>query len=107
MSATLATVAVPPETATAPLLTRIVPAASRLSVIVFAAPSPNTVSRPAPELNDATTAGAMRSRRDSRAAKKRPCHHFLRHRRRPVAFGRADFFQNERSINIPPAEGPW
>ena len=43
----LATVGVPPTTATAPPLTRILPAASRLIAIVLSAASPNTVSTPA------------------------------------------------------------
>ena len=46
MSVVLATVGVPPETGTAPLLTRMLPAASRLMVIVLAPLSPKTVSTP-------------------------------------------------------------
>ena len=42
----LATVAVPPRTGTAPPLTRIFPAASRLIVIVLLALSPKTLSVP-------------------------------------------------------------
>ena len=45
----LATVGVPPRTATAPLFTRIFPAVSRLITIELPAPSPNTDSTP--ELN--------------------------------------------------------
>jgi hypothetical protein len=54
ISEVLATVGVPPVTATAPLFTRILPAASRLIVIVLLAVSPNTVRTPA--LNDAVVA---------------------------------------------------
>jgi hypothetical protein len=43
----LATVGVPPVTVTPPLLTRILPAASRLIWMLFAALSPITVSTPA------------------------------------------------------------
>ena len=46
ISAVLATVGVPPVTATAPPFTRIFPAASRLTVIVLSSASPNTVSCP-------------------------------------------------------------
>ncbi len=42
----MATVGVPPWTATAPPLTRILPAASRLTVMVLSRLSPNTVSTP-------------------------------------------------------------
>ena len=44
--AVLATVGVPPRTVTAPPLTRIVPAASRVMVIVLSSESPLTVSTP-------------------------------------------------------------
>ena len=47
ISEVLATVGVPPTTATAPPLTRILPAASRLIVIVLSRASPVTVSVPA------------------------------------------------------------
>ena len=43
----LATVGVPPRTGTAPPLTRMVPAALRLVVIVLSRSSPNSVSMPA------------------------------------------------------------
>ncbi len=56
ISAVLATVGEPPWTATAPLLTRILPAASRLIAIVLLAPSPYTVSTPLPGLNVAVVA---------------------------------------------------
>ena len=50
----LATVGVPPVTATAPPFTRMLPAASRLIVIELSRLSPDTVSAPA--LNVAVTA---------------------------------------------------
>ena len=50
----LATVGVPPMTETAPPLTRIVPAASRLTVMLLSRLSPLTLSTPL--LNDAVTA---------------------------------------------------
>src|SRR5215212_6366370 len=56
----LATVGVPPVTATAPPLMRMVPAALRLSVIVLSSSSPNTVSLPAEK--DALTAMIFVSR---------------------------------------------
>ena len=46
MSAVLATVGVPPTTATAPPLTRILPAALRLIAMLLAALSPDAVSTP-------------------------------------------------------------
>jgi hypothetical protein len=46
MSVALATVGVPPTTATAPLLIRILPAALRLIAMLLAALSPETVSTP-------------------------------------------------------------
>ena len=46
MKVVLATVGVPPAMGIAPLFTRIVPAASRLIVIVLAPLSPKTVSTP-------------------------------------------------------------
>src|SRR5262249_14109800 len=57
----LATVGVPPRTATAPLLTRILPAASRLIVIVLSAASPKTERVPPPGVKNAVTAGNTRS----------------------------------------------
>ena len=50
----LATVGVPPTTATAPPLTRILPAALRLTVMLLSRLSPVTLS--VPLLNDAVTA---------------------------------------------------
>src|SRR5579871_5938538 len=71
MSDVVETVGVPPRMATAPPLTRIVPAASRLMTMVLFSESPKTDSVcPAGE-NDAVTAGAMRSARGSRLGTKR------------------------------------
>ena len=47
ISAVLATVGVPPTTVTAPPLTRIFPAASRLTAMLLSRVSPNTLSVPA------------------------------------------------------------
>ena len=56
-----ATVGVPPTTATAPPLTRMVPAASRLTAMLLSRESPDTLSVPA--LNVAVTAAfAVRGR---------------------------------------------
>src|SRR5207237_1473090 len=56
-----ATVGAPPKTVTAPPLTRILPAASRLIVMVLSAASPNTDSNPpAAGVNRANTAGRSR-----------------------------------------------
>src|SRR5438046_6262087 len=71
MSEVFATVAAPPVSGTAPPLTRICPAASRLTTIVLFWASPTTDRMPVPVANDAVTAGRMRSLRDSRAGKKR------------------------------------
>ena len=54
ISAVFATVGVPPTTATAPLFTRILPAASRLMTIELSAASPETLSTPL--ANDAVVA---------------------------------------------------
>ena len=56
----LATVGVPPRIATAPPLTRIVPAALRLTVIVLSRASPKTVRMPAAGEKVAVTAGMTR-----------------------------------------------
>ena len=56
ISVVFATVGAPPATATAPPFTRIWPAALRLIVMLLSRLSPNTVSWPAPGLNDAVTA---------------------------------------------------
>ena len=69
-----ATVAVPPTMDTAPPLTRIVPAASRLTVTLLSRLSPRTVSTPAPGEKTAVTAGVIRhssnSRTEGRAARR-------------------------------------
>src|SRR5687768_1187196 len=82
--AVLATVGVPPEIAIAPLLTRSLPAASRLIVIVLSALSPNTLSTPDPglkvavvaalagELVPASTPAASTAPATSRRARRRP-----------------------------------
>ena len=59
--AVLATVGVPPRIATAPPLTRIVPAASRLTVMVLSMASPMMLSMPAAGMKVAVTAGTARS----------------------------------------------
>ena len=85
ISAVLATVGVPPRTCTAPPLTRILPAASRLIVIVLSRLSPKTVSVPVPGLNGAVVAalaGALAAARRpaastvpaSRRARRPACH---------------------------------
>ena len=66
ISAVLATVGVPPVTATAPPLTRILPAASRLTTIELLAASPKTVSTPL--LNDAVVAALACAVRPANAA---------------------------------------
>ena len=63
ISVVLATVGVPPWTATAPPLTRIVPAASRQTTMVLSWASPITVKSPGRRRNVAVTAG--RTRRSS------------------------------------------
>ena len=60
---TLATVGVPPVTATAPPLTRSWPAALRLTVMLLSRLSPKTVNVPA--LKDAVTANSRRFSNDS------------------------------------------
>ena len=66
MSEVLATVGVPPTTAMAPPLTRILPAASRLTVMLLLRLSPNTLSVPA--LNVAVTAALALMAVPARAA---------------------------------------
>src|SRR6476661_5607250 len=80
MLAVFATVGVPPLMATAPPLTSSLPAALRLTSIVLLTLSPMTESTPA--LNDAVTAGVMRSPNCSNVAKRhmasRLCGDFVR-----------------------------
>jgi hypothetical protein len=62
----------PPWTRTAPPLTRSVPAASRLTVMVLSWLSPRMVRLLAPGTKVVVTAGAMRSASLSRAGAGRP-----------------------------------
>src|SRR5262249_55570723 len=71
MSVVLATVGVPPWTVTLPPLTRICPAASRLTTMVLSWASPTTDRTPVSGANDAVTDGRIRSLRCSRAGRKR------------------------------------
>src|SRR3954462_9941794 len=71
MSDVLATVGVPPTTRMAPPLTRSVPAASWLTVMLLFRASPKMLSAP-PGRKEAVTAGAMRSDSPSRAGAGRP-----------------------------------
>jgi len=61
ISAVLATVGLPPRTGTAPPLMRMFPAALRLTTMLLASASPNTVNTPAPGMNAAVTANSLRS----------------------------------------------
>src|SRR5687768_7265753 len=71
MREVLATVGVPPSTATAPPLIRIVPAALRLKVTVLPRPSPKTDRRPTPGRKVAVI--AMVSSQGGSAAPARRC----------------------------------
>src|SRR5262249_55719908 len=101
MSAVLATVGVPPVTVTAPPLTRILPAASRLMVIVLSCASPKTVRMLALGRKVAVTAGVIRSVRGSKVGRNRPSQGFCRIGRRLKRLLSA-IFQSNRNMVCPP-----
>src|SRR5262249_32838988 len=100
----LATVGVPPSTVTAPLLTRIFPAASRLMVMVLSRASPKTDRTPPPGEKKAVTAGVMRSLSCSTDNRQR-ARHVLRAARRPLpARGRSRFQKFRSTVTSRPED---